>query len=124
MNEDERRRAIEVGQPLYTEFGDAAAQPRLELWLRRGRLQTTGSHAGFVGSMEIRRMDAQGFGGPGYDGNNYYAARFWQPTQYWGAQAAAWSPNSTGRVDVGTLQSVRKDTPSDAEKPAPDANQH
>jgi hypothetical protein len=108
LDAEEQRRAIVAGQPLYAEYGDAASQPRLEIWLRRGVHAATGSHAGFVGNVEIHRPGSVGKRGPGFDANLYYAARFWKPKEYWGAQAAAWHPNAVGRVDVGTLQPVKK----------------
>jgi len=116
LSPDERKRAIEAGQPLYAEYGDAAAQPRLEMWLRRGLQSVTGSHAGFVGNIVIVRPSPSGGFGPGEDANGYYAARYWKPKEYWGAQAAAWHPESTGKVDVGKLQQVPADAGKDERK--------
>ena len=118
LSADEQRRAIEAGQPLYAEYGDAAAQPRLERWLRRGRNAVTGHYTGFVGPVEIRRPGANGgmSAEAGVDGNAYYAARFWQPKDYWGAQAAAWHPESNGKVDVGKLQQVPAESEKDQKK--------
>ncbi len=36
LSDDERKRAIDLGQPLYSEYGDAVAKPRLGVLLRRG----------------------------------------------------------------------------------------
>ncbi|MBS0213802.1 MAG: sel1 repeat family protein [Proteobacteria bacterium] len=104
MTADERQRAIAIGQSLYAEYGDAVAQPRLETWLRRGSKQATGSHTGFVGTLETFRGDGFGTSVTGEDGNGYYADRFWKPAQYWGAQAKAWNPGATGKVTVGPLE--------------------
>ncbi|MBS0465090.1 MAG: sel1 repeat family protein [Proteobacteria bacterium] len=106
MTKDEQQRAVAIGQSLYAEYGDAAAQPRLEVWLSRGRKQTTGSHTGFVGTLEIEKSDGFGVSTTGSDGNDYYADKYWRPAQYWGAQAKAWNPNSHGTVSVGALQEV------------------
>lgn len=115
MSEDERQRAIDVGQTVYAEYGDAAAQPRLEVWLHRGKFQSTGSHAGFVGNLEIHRMSAFGGLSAGFDANTYYAARYWQGPQYWGWANGAWHPDAKGKVDIGHLEAV----PDTKAAPAP-----
>ncbi|MBS0457646.1 MAG: sel1 repeat family protein [Proteobacteria bacterium] len=120
LSADEQKRAIAIGQGLYAEYGDAVAQPRLEIWLRRGLTQATGSHTGFVGTMEILQGNGFGFSSTGADGNGYYAARFWKPSAYWGAQALQWNPHPTGKVEVGTLQHVDADTKATPESPKPD----
>lgn len=106
MSADEQRRALVIGQALYAEYGDAVAQHRLEIWLHRGLSQATGSHAGFVGNVEIFQGNGFGFATGGSDANAYYAARFWQPAQYWGAQALEWNPHATGKVSVGPLEKI------------------
>ncbi len=119
MTADEQQRALTVGKTLYAEYGDAVAQPRLEGWLSRGRKQTTGSHTGFVGTLEIKKGDGFGVSAAGSDGNDYYADRYWKPAQYWGAQAKAWNPGSHGTVSVGTLERVtpKPATPAPANNP-------
>lgn len=117
MRADEQQRALAIGQRLYAEYGDAVAQPRVEIWLHRGLSQATGSHTGFIGSVEVFQGNGFGFASTGSDGNGYYAARFWRPAQYWGAQARAWHPNSNGSVSVGPLE---KASPADAHPAGPD----
>ena len=112
MNEQERKRAIEVGQPLYTEYGDAAAKPRLAIMLRRGLHEVTGSHTGFVGTMEIH------IPGPGgnpiiIDANQYYDPHFWKEKQYWTWADKAWKAAPTGVVNIGVLEVL-----PDEKKPA------
>lgn len=122
MTEDERHRAIDIGQKLYAEYGDAVAQRRTESWMSRGRKQATGSHTGFVGAMEVYEGDGFGVSATGSDANSYYADKRWKPAQYWGAQARAWNPNAKGTVSVGTLQQVRAGESSAAEAASPPAD--
>lgn len=46
LSDQDRSRAIEVGQAVYEEFGDAAAIPRLDAEIDKGRRLITGSRAG------------------------------------------------------------------------------
>jgi hypothetical protein len=131
LSEDERKRAVEVGQSLYDEYGDAAAKPRLEVWLRRGLQQITGSHTGFVGSMEIQ---IPGGHPPSIDANQYYDPHFWKGSQYWATVDRSWKAPPKGVVNVGTLETVLGSKPSappqhgpDDRKPAdknPDESKH
>ena len=125
MTEDEHRRAIEVGQAIYDEYGDDAAMPRLGVWMHRGKMQATGSHAGFVGNMSEHKPSPAGLlAGASWDGNAYYAARYWQPIEYLGWQNSTWHPSSTGKVDVGALEKVPDAKPAAPAQPDPDARHH
>jgi len=118
LNEDERKRVAEVGQPLYAEYGDAVAKPRLAMMMRRGLHEVTGSHTGFVGTMQIQIPSFSG--NPEYiDANQYYDPRFWQPRAYWAWADRAWK-KPHGTVNVGTLQSVPGTKPAPAPAPADD----
>lgn len=104
----ERTRAIEVGQAVYAEFGDAVAKPRIERKLRQGRRTTTGSRVGSVGRLEVLVP------GPGglpirIAGDKYYDQRFWQPELYFDWQDTIWSAPPRGRVEVGPLQAIGGD---------------
>lgn len=103
LSEAERERAIEVGLPLYEEYGDDVAKPRLERELRRGQRNITGSRVGFVGALEIR------IAGPGGEpisisGEQYYADKYWRAERYWEWTDEIWSAPPKGRVDVGELE--------------------
>ena len=117
MSEDERKRAIEVGQLLYDEYGDAVAKPRLEVWLRRGLLQVTGSHTGFVGTIEIQ---IPGGHPPSIDANQYYDPRFWKGRQYWATVDRSWKAPPKGTVNVGALEAVLDAKPSALPQPGAD----
>ncbi len=119
MSADEQARALDIGKALYAQYGDAVAKRRVEVWLSRGRKQATGSHTGFVGTLEVHKGDGFGWSAVGSDGNDYYADRYWKPAQYWGAQARAWNPDAHGTVSVGELQRVEaKPAPPAAASPA------
>lgn len=108
LSDDERKRAIEVGAALYAEYGDDVALPRLHVWMRRGLVQATGSHTGFVGTLTVRKPGVTGlFDGPSWDANDYYAATYWQEKPYLRWQNSVWHPEGVkGTVDVGPLQRV------------------
>jgi uncharacterized protein len=128
LTEAERARVQKVGLPLYEQYGDDVAKPRLERLLRRTKRNTTGSRVGAVGNLRIILSNP---GGPspkpgdieiatGISGHNYYDHRFWEPTQYWAWQDRAWEEIPTGRVDVHPLEPVR-DRPDDGPRePIPD----
>lgn len=109
MNEDERKRALEVGQGIYAEYGDAVAKPRLEVWMRRGLLQVTGSRTGFVGTIDIQ---IPGGHPPSIDANQYYDPHFWKGRQYWANVDRSWKAPPQGKVNVGALEKVLDAKPS------------
>jgi hypothetical protein len=104
LDAEERAQALAKGEAVYAEFGDAVAKPRMEQALRRGRMNTTGSRTGFVGSLKIVLM------GPGgettIDGSHYYAPKFWEPEAYWSWTDTEWRELPKGRVDIGPLQAA------------------
>lgn len=107
LDEAERARVLEVGEPLYAEFGDEVAKPRLERQLRRGLRQTTGSRLGFRGALTIEMA------GPGglpitVTGEQYYADKYWKPEHYWEWTDEIWRAPPKGRVDVGELERLEQ----------------
>ena len=108
LDDAQRRRAIERGQALLAEYGDAAAKPRLAKVLRQAKREITGSHAGFVsGGLEIVPMTGPLAGtGVTLSPEQYYAPEFWEPGPYFTAQDAEWGMPQHGRVDVGDVQNV------------------
>ncbi|MEO8743425.1 MAG: hypothetical protein ABI365_09565 [Lysobacteraceae bacterium] len=118
LSDDERQRAVDVGQSIYAEYGDAIAKPRLALELKRGLSRMTGSRLGFMGNLTIQV--------PGVGGNwitipatQYYAPRYWKAQDYWMWQDDIWKVPLHGNVDVGQLESVHRDKPADASHDAP-----
>lgn len=109
MNAQDRERAISEGQAVYARFGDAAAKPRYEATLRRGRMQLTGSRTGFNRGVQI---EVPGPGGSQMiEGSKYYDERYWDAQKYWAWQDRLWMKPNIGRVEIGELETVRNDPP-------------
>lgn len=104
MDEAERARALEVGKPVYAEFGDAVAKPRKEKALNRERRLITGSRVGFVGSLAIEIPGPSG--NIRINGDDFYDRRVWEPARFWAWQDEQWRDIGPGRVDVGTVQEL------------------
>ncbi len=118
LNADERKRAVDVGQSLYAEYGDDVAKPRLEAVLRQGLHQVTGSHTGFVGTLALQIPSFSG-SPTTIDANQYYDPRYWKPQQYWAWADRSWK-EPTGKVNVGALEAVRQPKPA-VQNPPPDS---
>ncbi|GAB3736951.1 hypothetical protein GCM10028862_21940 [Luteimonas pelagia] len=106
LSDAERARAVEVGRPLFDEYRDAEAKPRLARILKRERRNTTGSRTGFVGNLQVTVP------GPGGEpqtilGSQYYDDTFWEPDRYWAWQDRTWKDPPTGRVDILPIERVR-----------------
>jgi uncharacterized protein len=111
LTEAERGRVQEVGLPLYEQFGDDVAKPRLERLLRRARRNITGSRVGFVGALKIL-VPGPGGAAHSISGDDFYDDRFWEPARYWEWQDHAWKQARTGRVDIRPLERI-DDLPDD-----------
>lgn len=107
MDEAERARALEVGKEVYAVYGDAAARPRIDVELRRGRRQVTGSRLGAVGALKIYVPGPGGY--QMIDGSQFYNPRYWDPEQYHAWTDAVWQNPRIGTVRVGDLEQVRAD---------------
>lgn len=98
----ERIQAVKVGGPIYDQYADVVAKPRLNRQLSRAVHNITGSRTGFVGNLSIMPMDR--YTGE-IDGNRYYDRRHWNPKQYWRVQDEIWNPHAPrGHVEVGPLR--------------------
>lgn len=106
LNEQERAAAIEIGKPLYEEYGDAVAQKRLEIKMRQAKKKTAGTRTGFVGNVTIN-IPTPG-GNFTIDGASYYHPDYWEPAKYWAWQEKGWKDPPRGMVDVGPLTSAEK----------------
>jgi len=110
LTEAERARAVSEGQEIYARFGDAAAKPRYETQLRRGRTQITGSRTGFAGNVQIIVP------GPGgeqtIDGTKFYDPRYWDAKKYWAYTDQVWAKPRIGRVSVGEVEQVDDNLPA------------
>ncbi|KAF1723375.1 sel1 repeat family protein [Pseudoxanthomonas japonensis] len=107
LSEEERRDAITRGQAVLADYGDDMAKPRLEKVLRHGQRNVTGSRVGYVGNLTIIPNTGPLAGtGMTLTGEQYYAAKYWQPEQYWRLQDAIWKAPLEGRVRVGEVETV------------------
>jgi hypothetical protein len=110
LGEAERARALEVGQEVYARFGDAAAKPRYETQLRRGRMQQTGSRTGFTGNLQI--IVPGPAGEQSIQGSKFYDARYWDAKKYWAYTDQIWAKPRIGRVSVGEVEQIEDDLPT------------
>lgn len=121
----ERQRAVEVGQAILAEYGDDVARPRLARILDRERRKVTGSRTGSVGRVSIipftgplaqtgATLTLYSHGGSigsnasgTFGGEQYYAAEYWHPDQYFQLQDRLSRPPLQPRVKAGDLEPVR-----------------
>lgn len=106
LSEQERLRALEVGETIYAEYGDSVAKPRMEKILKRALRKITGSRVGFVGGLTII-IPGPG-GGTSINASTYYNKRFWEPKQYWHWQEEVVEGARHGTVTVSDLVQVRE----------------
>ena len=112
LDEEEKARALEAGERLYAEFGDAVAKPRMEKLLRAGAREGTGSRIRPLGPVTVYRVDAKAMTDlhridsmSGYRMVDYYHPDDWDPIRYWRAQDQVWDRLSVahGIVEVGPI---------------------
>lgn len=111
LDDTQRARAVADGQAVYADYGDAAAQPRLDAMLRQGQRMATGSRVGVgVSGVQVylnptRNGFTQGMSFHGSRVHNYYAPQRWDTNAYWQHQDATWRAAlpPRGSVDVGPL---------------------
>ncbi|MFN7213001.1 MAG: sel1 repeat family protein [Lysobacteraceae bacterium] len=101
MTAEERARAITLNKPLWAEYGDEVAKPRLEDRMRIARRNVTGSRVGFVGNVSIEVSTPNG--SRSIDGALVYDDRYWEPRQYWAWQDEDWKRLGEGKVEVGPV---------------------
>lgn len=103
LSVDERRAVRDAGEPVFAEFEDRVAKPRLERELRTQKLVITGSRTGHVGTLAIRLKNPDGSLQPPVDGALYFAPRYWNPKDYWLWQDSHFKDPPQGHVDVGPV---------------------
>ncbi|AWH31430.1 MULTISPECIES: sel1 repeat family protein [Stenotrophomonas] len=115
LSASERERARQVGHPLHARYADAVAQPRQERQMRASRVQATGSHVGYVGTMGVCMRGDHAVDqtriindtcSSSVEGSRYYAQAHWSPTHYWQAQDAELERSLSPRVDIGREQAL------------------
>lgn len=108
LTAEERSRGSRIASALHDAYRDAVAKPRLERQLRRGLAQTTGSRLGWAGPLQVCvQASASGDCIDWVTGDQYYAARHWQPEVYWRVQDHVLQRTfNPGHVDVGPVQNL------------------
>ena len=104
MDEGERARALVVGLPMYDEFGDDVAKPRLERRLQQARRSVTGSRLGTVGALKIIIPTVDG--NVTVDGTAFWDEKYWEPEKYWHWQDHHWKKPPRGHVSVAPRPSA------------------
>jgi len=96
LSEAERKRAVDVGQGIYDEFGDKVAKPRLaQKLIRERRDNTTGSRLGNAGPAQIKIFDQDTGKVLNIPGLIYGDPKYWDPVLHWKAVDAMWmAPNA------------------------------
>ncbi len=115
----QQRQAIERGQPLLAEYGDAAAKPRMAKILRKQRM-STGSRVGFVGNLQIIPFTGPDAGsGMSIRGDEYYAPKYWRAEEYFKWQDEVWdAPGARkGKVQVGEVENADRARPAAKDTP-------
>lgn len=106
MEDAERTRALELGPALYSEYGDAAAKPRMDRHLRRARFS-------MISKRPRRDIDVvvQDHSGQSMviRGHHFYDPKYWDPKLYHAWADETWSAPPRGRVDIGDLESLKPD---------------
>ncbi|AMJ57088.1 MULTISPECIES: sel1 repeat family protein [Stenotrophomonas] len=102
LSEEDRARALTIGQEVYARYGDAAALPRIASKLRRERRSLTGSRAGFTGNVRIIIPTATG--STEIDGSKFYDERYWDPAKYQAWQDSVWMNPRIATVNVGAVE--------------------
>lgn len=123
MKEAERAQALELGKQVYAEFGDAVAQRRLEMVLRREKNRVAGSRTGYTGNTQII-APIPGIGGVAggdpVDGgtptfsvpaSSFYASAYWDPKQYYAWRERLWELEQremqAGIVEVRDIEKIK-----------------
>ena len=132
MSEAERAQALALGKQVYAEFGDAVAQRRLEMALRREKNQLAGSRTGYTGNTQIIAPvpgigdagggDPSGAGTPtiSVPASSFFASAYWDPRQYYAWRERLWEREQrelqTGVVEVRGIEQVKAGATENARK--------
>lgn len=120
LDEAQRRRALEIGQDIYAEYGDAVAKPRLAAHLQRRLKQQTGSRIGGRSAVEVFLPPSRNPSGKlgigkgetrayyvGMRLPNYYQDKIWKADPYFAWQDAQYVGLPEGIVTVGSVAAER-----------------
>lgn len=104
----ERQRARNLVDNIYSEYGDAATEPRIAREIRRERAKMSGSRVGSLATHVQIFIPGHGT----IDGATFYDPKYWDPAQYRALQDKFWENVRDGRVDVGEPEKLDQLTPA------------
>lgn len=116
----ERARAVEEGQAVYARFGDAAAKPRYEWELRKGKRDITGSRTGFNRGVQVNVPGPAGM--QSIPGSKFYDERYWDAKKYWAWQDKIWMKPRIVTITIGDVETVTRDEGSRIPETAPEVD--
>ncbi len=109
----ERQRARDLVDNVYSEYGDAVAEPRIARALRRERSKMSGSRVGSQATHVQIVIPGHGT----IDGSKYYDPKYWDPKQYRAWHDDFWETAREATVEVGEPEKVDDSSPAQP-KPA------
>ena len=111
LSVEERRRALALAKPIFDEYADDVAEPRIARVLRRHRNNATGSRVGSMTSQVQIVVPGHGT----IDATRFYDPKYWDPSQYRSWQDSFWKEIPRGIVTVGTPEKAdAAETPASA----------
>ncbi len=106
LTDEERLYAMEVGRPLWLEYSDEAAKPRLQKILRRARFSMAGGRPNRGATVIVPGPNGVSVVIRGHD---FYAEKFWNPEAYQAWTDGVWKDPPKENVEVGTPTAVDAD---------------
>lgn len=103
LSEDERARAIQIGQSLMDEYGDNVAKKRMALHLRKARRTMLGFRPRKDATIIIPGPNGHGIS---IRGHHFYATEYWDPEKYQEWVDETWGGSAAGTVDIGSLEQL------------------
>lgn len=105
LRADERASALERGDDVLAQYGDAVAMPRLEHLLRKKRTTFTDSRVGNVArGLQVFMVSPQSGLTGRVPRDQVLARKFWHARDYFEWQDAIWERPPQGVVEVGPLR--------------------
>ena len=109
LSEEEKERVAQEGVGRMADYGDAVAKERLAREMRRHAWDIKRSAWTAAPPRWVVIYDEHGVP-TRIEGSRYYAPTFWEPEKYQAWQDAQWKDPPKGRVDVGEIEKVPRQT--------------
>ncbi|GGA80305.1 hypothetical protein GCM10011521_18220 [Arenimonas soli] len=104
LEPDERETALAHGEDFYDQFGDAVARPRLEVLMKRAKINFRRSRAHSAGVDGVNVLVGDKF--HRIRGRLFHDEKFWTPEGYFAWQDDLGHGRGEGRVDVGEVEQL------------------